>query len=80
VRHGVIRLLVPAALALFACHAPTSTAPAAPTGPVKLTPVEIAERATPSIVSIRTPDGFGTGFVVKENGWIVTNLHGVASA
>jgi hypothetical protein len=80
VRHGVIRLLVPAALALFACHAPTSTAPAAPTGPIKLTPVEIAERATPSIVSIRTPDGFGTGFVVKENGWIVTNLHVVASA
>jgi serine protease Do len=85
VRHGVSRLLLPAVLAsavlaLTACHAPASTAPATPAEPVKLTPVEIAERATPSIVSIRTPDGLGTGFVVREDGWIVTNLHVVASA
>jgi serine protease Do len=80
VRFGVIRLLVPVLLALSACHAETRPPPAAPAGPVKLTPAEIAERATPSIVSIRTPDGFGTGFVVREDGWIVTNLHVVASA
>jgi serine protease Do len=80
VRHGVIRLLVPALLALSSCRAQTTAPPAAPAGPVKLTPAEIAERATPSIVSIRTPDGLGTGFVVREDGWIVTNLHVVASA
>lgn len=80
VRLGILRLLLPAVLALGACHASTGAPPAAPAGPVKLTPAEIAERATPSIVSIRTPDGFGTGFVVKEDGWIVTNLHVVASA
>jgi serine protease Do len=68
-------------MALAACRASTGNAPPPATaGPVKLTPAEIAERATPSIVSIRTPDGFGTGFVVKEDGWIVTNLHVIASA
>lgn len=79
-RLGVLRLLLPAVLALGACRASTGGPPPAAAGPVKLTPAEIAERATPSIVSIRTPDGFGTGFVVKENGWIVTNLHVVAGA
>jgi serine protease Do len=80
VRHGVSRLLFSAVLALSACHAPTSAPPATAAEPVKLTPAEIAERATPSIVSIRTPEGLGTGFVVREDGWIVTNLHVVASA
>lgn len=46
----------------------------------RLTPAEIAERATPSIVSIRTESGLGTGFVVHERGWIVTNLHVVAGS
>lgn len=67
-------------MALAACRASTSGPPPAAPGPVKLTPAEIAERATPSIVSIRTPEGFGTGFVVREDGWIVTNLHVIASA
>jgi serine protease Do len=38
-------------------------------------PAEIAARATPSIVSIRTEHSLGTGFVVRGDGWIATNLH-----
>jgi V8-like Glu-specific endopeptidase len=74
--------LVPAAIALAACGGLRggSGASNAESGPAKLTPREIAAKATPSIVSIRTPDGFGTGFVVREDGWIVTNLHVVASS
>lgn len=44
-----------------------------------LSPSEIAERATPSVVSIKSDDSIGTGFVVKKDGWIATNLHVIAS-
>lgn len=36
--------------------------------------------ATPAIVTVLTPKGLGTGFVVKPGGWIATNLHVVAGA
>jgi hypothetical protein len=39
------------------------------------TPADIAARGTPSIVSIRTENSLGTGFVVRKDGWIATNLH-----
>ena len=45
-----------------------------------LSPSEIAALATPAIVSIRTPTGLGTGFIVRQDGWVVTNLHVIAGA
>lgn len=60
--------------------APTAatTASPSPTGP--LTPAQIAARATPAVVSIRSPQSLGTGFVIRKEGWIATNLHVVAGA
>jgi S1-C subfamily serine protease len=62
-----------------------ASAPGAPTAPpaapsAALTPAQIAARSTPSIVSIRSPSGLGTGFVVRRDGWIATNLHVIAGA
>jgi serine protease Do len=45
-----------------------------------LTPADIAARETPSVVSIRSHDSLGSGFVVKKDGWIATNLHVIAEA
>jgi len=45
-----------------------------------MTPREIAAAALPAIVSIRTPAGFGTGFVVRQDGWVITNLHVIAGS
>lgn len=74
------------ALLLAACAAPPVKAPsgagasAAPASaaPRILSPAEIAAAALPSVVLIRSPAGFGTGFVVRADGWIVTNLHVIA--
>ncbi|MEO5728373.1 MAG: trypsin-like peptidase domain-containing protein [Byssovorax sp.] len=75
-----------AAIACTAKPASVAPAPAAPpaspvaAAPVTLTPAQIAARSTASIVSIRSPTGLGTGFVVKKEGWIATNFHVVAGA
>jgi S1-C subfamily serine protease len=73
-------LLVPTtAFLLFACAAseaapPHAAAPhAAP--PRTLTPADIAARAFPAVVTIRTEQSLGTGFVVRADGWVATNLH-----
>ncbi len=74
-------------LATGACHSaapPVAVAPApsasasasASNGP--LSPAQIAARATPSICTVRSPHGLGTGFVVDASGIIATNLHVIA--
>jgi serine protease Do len=49
--------------------------PPAPVVLKTLSPAEVAARALPAIVTIRTADSLGTGFVVRADGWIATNLH-----
>lgn len=79
-------LLAAATAATTACTRAGTTATTAasptptptPTGP--LTPAQIALRATPAIVSIHSPDSLGTGFVIRQDGWIATNLHVIAGA
>jgi hypothetical protein len=44
------------------------------------TPAEITARSTPAIVTVRTSDGMGTGFVVRKDGWVATNFHVVRGA
>jgi serine protease Do len=69
-------------LALAACatpprtHAKAAPAPAvAPAPPRPLSVADIAARGLPSVVTIRTDETLGTGFVVRADGWIATNLH-----
>lgn len=52
----------------------------APKEPYALSPVQIAERAMPSVVLIQVSQGFGTGFAVARGGCIATNLHVIAGA
>ena len=59
--------------------APIVTIAPAPV-PVPLTPAQIAARGTPAVVTIRSPTILGTGFVVRKDGWIATNLHVIAGA
>lgn len=59
----------------------STTSPAeSPTGHPSLTPADIAARAMPSVVTLRAGRGIGTGFVVRPDGWIATNLHVIVSS
>jgi hypothetical protein len=69
------------ALALAACGgASANRAPASAPAPTTLSPAQIAEKTTPSIVLIKTDTTIGTGFVVWKDGRIATNLHVIAGA
>jgi hypothetical protein len=70
-------VVVAAALLAMGCASRPAPAPSAP-GPVvahSLSPADIAARALPSVVTIRTQRSLGTGFLVKSDGWIATNFH-----
>jgi serine protease Do len=54
---------------------PPSLDSAPPPPPRTLTPAEIASHALPAIVTMRTEQSLGTGFVIRADGWIATNLH-----
>jgi hypothetical protein len=50
--------------------------PAAAPAPARsLSVADIAARGLPSVVTIRTEETLGTGFVVRADGWIATNMH-----
>jgi len=51
-----------------------------PTGAQDASWVKLAEAAKPCVVVIRTEKGIGTGFIVRSNGVIATNLHVVRDA
>lgn len=55
-------------------------APASGARPAPQSPADITARSTPAIVTVRTDDGLGTGFVVRKDGWIATNFHVVRGA
>ncbi len=62
-------------LGLSACAGrPASKAPEA-SAPRTMTPAEIAAHALPAIVKMQSDQELGTGFVVRADGWIATNLH-----
>ena len=74
--HGVLVAAVLAACG-SAKPAPPVAAPVAARSSAEpsLTIADIAARALPAVVTIRTADSLGTGFVVRSDGWIATNLH-----
>ena len=61
-----------ATLAALACGGAATPAPDFVAG--------VTEQALPSVVHIITSSGSGTGFIVSENGLVVTNRHIVGSA
>ena len=62
-----VAVVVLAILTAVACNSSATTAPE--------TPTDVTENALPSVVQIITSSGSGTGFIVSENGLVVTNKH-----
>jgi hypothetical protein len=72
--------VLPLSLALAGCagskpQAPVAVATSSSVAPRALTIADIAARVLPAVVTIRTGQSLGTGFVVRSDGWIATNLH-----
>lgn len=81
-RFLLVSVLLAGCAAGAAAKPPTPAEPTAPP-PVaekNYTPAEIADRALPSVVFIKTPNMIGTGFVVWQDGRIATNLHVIAGS
>ena len=75
-RAGLALLLAAACGARAGAPQPEAVAPRAPT---TFTPAQIAEKATPSVVLIKTSSQIGTGFAVWKDR-VATNLHVLAGA
>ena len=41
---------------------------------------EVIENSIPAVVSVRTDSGSGSGFLIRQNGYIVTNNHVIVQA
>ena len=54
---------------------PSQTTASLPSDDGELTTVELVEQLRPSVVQIQTEAGAGTGFIIDEDGHIVTNNH-----
>jgi len=68
-RLGLVVLASAFAIAVVGCGAGKSAGAAA------MSPAQVGERVMPSVVSITTNHGSGSGFVVGADGWIATAYH-----
>ena len=72
--------------AVVSSRSTTATVVAIPQASGELSPrttdsiAGIAEAVTPTVVSIATDQGSGTGFVIRPDGYILTNNHVIAAA
>jgi serine protease Do len=56
------------------------SAPVAVESSAHKSPAEIAAKATPAIVSVRTETSLGAGFVVDKSGLVASNMHVIAGS
>ena len=54
---------------------PTNTPAPTPTPPASLSVADVVDKARSSVVRVVTGDGSGTGFVIDDSGYILTNQH-----
>ena len=54
---------------------PTNTPAPTPTTSASLSVADVVDTARPSVVRVVTEDGSGTGFVIDDSGYILTNEH-----
>ena len=54
---------------------PTDTPAPTPTTSASLSVADVVDTARPSVVRVVTEDGSGTGFVIDDSGYILTNEH-----